>query len=156
MYKLNKIPREWLLLIIIAIIAIAVGVFEWNKTSIQDRAPAETILDRRSSSDGGGISKEEAAVTVIVEYLPEKSTNNMVFQIVLDTHSVNLDAFDFQKEIALEKNGKSFSPNVISKEGSVHHRKAVISFGQTSVPFTIVVMNLSGVPRREFKFNNFN
>ncbi len=160
---MKKIPKEWLLLIIIAVFVAVIGISEWNKTKVVNRNSGQDTsgVAQRDSPDGGGINtkleKEEGNVTVVVEYLSDKSTtNNMVFQIALDTHSVNLDTFDFQKEIILEKGGKSFSGKIISQEGSVHHRKAQISFSQTATPFTFVVINLSGIPRREFKFTKFN
>lgn len=143
---MKNIPKEWLALLVIIILTLGIGIYDWNKTQLKEGSGQSSIK----------LEKEEGDVTVVVEYLKDKSTaNNMIFQITLDTHSVNLDAFDFQKEITLEKGGESFSPKVISQEGSVHHRKAEIYFEKASVPFEVVVMNLSDIPRREFVFNNF-
>ncbi len=145
---MRRISKEWLALIIIGVLTIIVGIFQWNQTPIRDQAPAETIQDRR-------IEKEEGEVAVVVEYLKDKSTaDNMVFQIALDTHSVNLDGLDFQKDVILEKDGKILKPLQLGQSGSVHHRKAELTFAKVTAPATVVVMNLSGIPRREFKFTN--
>lgn len=73
--------------------------------------------------------KEENNVTVIVEYIPEKSDSfNSVFSITLDTHSANLDAFDFQKDVFLGKDGKGSLPMIVNESGGGHHRKAEITF----------------------------
>lgn len=164
---MKQIPKEWLVLIIIAILVIGISLFEWNKTSpqIQKRDKdtlsevAESDQDtsevfRRNSSDGGGVrkEKEENNVTVIIEYLPTQSSS-LIFRIALDTHSVNLDSFDFAKDITLEKNGKSFSPTLLIKqEGGGHHRSVEVNFPTADTPFTIIVKNLSNIPRREFSF----
>lgn len=135
---MRKIPKEWLLLIVIAILVVIIGIFQWNQTKPVNQN-----------------SNEEGDVTVLVEYLPEKSNdNNMVFQFVLDTHSVNLDAFDFQKDVKLEKDNKESYPITVNQSGSGHHRKAEITFAPVAVPFTIIVASVSSIPRREFRFTN--
>lgn len=142
---MKTISKEWLILIIIAIVVIAIGIFQWNKTS---------ILDRRSSPDGEVISKEEAEVIVQVEYLKNKSLNtSMVFQIALDTHSVNLDEFDFQKDIRILKDGKSFPPLSAIAGGADHHRNAEVTFKKEATPYAIVIYDLAGIKERKFVFN---
>lgn len=148
---MKTISKEWLFLIVVSVLVVIVGVSEWRKNP-----PATATNVTSSNNSNNRLEKEEAEVTVIVEYLPDKSTDDMVFQIVLDTHSVDLDAFDFQKDVALEKDNKSSSPVIIDQSGSGHHRQAEVSFERISPPFTIVVMNVSNIPRREFAFNNFN
>lgn len=158
---IKNIPKEWLILIIIVLLTLGIGIFQWNQTNpVSQNSGQDTsgvILNEvKGSPDGGGIQKLEKGegnVTVLVEYLAEKSNkSNMVFRIALDTHSVDLDSFDFRKDINLEKDGQSFPPQLVSQEGSGHHRSAEITFPITSTPFNIVVKNLSNIPRREFSF----
>ncbi len=152
---MKNFPKEWLALLTIAILVIGISTFEWQKNKVKDTS--EVILNEvKGSSDGGGTSKrlekEENNVTVIIEYLPDKSSSQLSFRMALDTHSVELDAFDFAKDVALEKDGKSISPTLLKQEGSGHHRSAELNFPTTNTPFTIVVKNLSNIPRREFSF----
>lgn len=158
---MKKISKEWLVLIIIAIIVIVIGVSEWNKTKVVnqngDQDTSGVTRQRAGSPDGEGIQrleKEEAGVTVIVEPLPEKTkSDSMVFQIALDTHSVNLNEFDFQKDVRLLKDGKIYPPTSAVAGGADHHRNAEVSFKKEAPPFVIVIFDLAGVKERKFEFN---
>lgn len=154
---MKKLSKEWLVLILIAILVIEIGVLEWKKTAV--KTPQGWQAESRDSpgvekqgKTTTRLEKEENSVTVIIEYLPNQSQSSLIFRTALDTHSVDLDSFDFTKDITLEKDGKSVSPSLVKQEGSDHHRSAEINFPQTSLPFTIVFKNLSNVPRREFNF----
>ena len=92
-----------------------------------------------------------------VEYIPKKSDKNTrAFEISLDTHSVELDSFDFVKDVILEKDGKAIPPANSIPSGGGHHRKAEVVFERVKSPFTISLINLSGVPKRVFQFTNIN
>lgn len=160
---MKQIPKEWLVLIIIAVLVIGISLFEWNKTSPQnqkrDKDTSDGVLSevegtppRWSNQKATRKEKEENNVTVIIEYLPDQPQSSLIFRIALDTHSVNLDAFDFGNDITLEKDGKSFSPTLLKQEGGGHHRSAEVNFPTTDTPFTIIVKNLSNIPKREFYF----
>jgi hypothetical protein len=53
-----------------------------------------------------------------VTYLNPKSADDPRFQVVLDTHSVNLDAYDFKKVAVLrDEAGKSYAPTTAENKG---------------------------------------
>lgn len=166
---MKSLPKEWLILAVIAITIAVIALLDWNKSSSQPSQTNNSNLGIKDTSDGGKTTiltpprwsnqnsakqeKEEANVTVEVEYLAVKSDGkNITFNIALNTHSVNLDSFDFQKDIVLEKDGKSTTPSKISTNGGGHHRSSEIVFPNTSPPFTIVLKNLANINRREFLF----
>lgn len=92
-------------------------------------------------------------VTVSAEYLPTSSSAGfIVFQVSLNTHSVDLDSIDFQKSVVLEKSGQKFSPFEVAVEGSGHHREASVKFNRVTVPFKIVFLETPEVNRQEFEF----
>jgi len=151
---MTKIPKTYLLLGIIILLIIIVSLFDINSSKTANRGqyptPSENLKEKTNK-----LEKEEGNVDVIVEYLPEKSdANTLVFNIILDTHNVNLDSFNFEKDVFLGKEGRGSLPIKISQSGSVHHRKAELAFNKTSTPFTIVLSNLSGISKREFKFTD--
>lgn len=95
--------------------------------------------------------KEEGNVTVsIAEFTKSSSSESLLYEVDLNTHSEDLDAFDFVRDIHIEKNGNVYSPTLVEQSGSTHHRKATLSFTYVSKPYTILVENLAAVPQREF------
>lgn len=149
---MKQIPKEWLALIIIVILVVGISIFELRKSSAP--TPNKANSSNLTNNAVTRLEKEENNVTVIIEYLPNQSQSSLIFRVALDTHSVDLDSFDFAKDIALDKEGKSASSTLLKQEGSGHHRSAEITFPQTSFPFTIIFKNLSNIPRREFYFGN--
>jgi hypothetical protein len=102
----------------------------------------------RTHSGGG--------VTVKVTMLDSKTNGDLRFQVVLDTHSVNLDAYDFKTIAVLrDDNAKSYSPTAVENKGSGHHREAVLSFPKPS-PETkrveLLIKDVAGVKERTFQW----
>jgi hypothetical protein len=73
------------------------------------------------ANSGGG-------VTVKVTYLNPNSADEPRFQVVLDTHSVNLDAYDLKTMTVLRDDaGKNYAATRVENKGSGHHREATVS-----------------------------
>lgn len=149
----KKLPLEWVILGIIALLIAIIAISDWNKSSnTKPQGSSSVTIDIKS---GTKQEKEEANVTVVVEYLKDKSdSKTMTFAVSLDTHSVNLDSFDFQKDIVLEKNPRASgsNPTKVTTNGSDHHRSGEIIFPNTSPPLTLVLKNIANINRREFLF----
>ena len=74
------------------------------------------------TNSGGG-------VTAKVTYLNQGATDEPRFQVVLDTHSVNLDAYDLKSIAVLrDDTGKAYASTGVENKGSGHHREAIVSF----------------------------
>lgn len=154
MKLLTKIPKIYLFLGLVILLIAFISLFELNSSkttsSPQNLGPSANI-----NPSSNKLEKEEGNVTVIVEYLPEKSDeNSSTFLITLDTHSVDLDVFDFQKDVFLGKDGRGSLPIKVSPSGIGHHRKAEVAFKKTATPFSIVLSNLAAISKREFQFTN--
>ncbi len=150
MKNFSRIPKEYLFLGIVLILIAFVSISELAKptllTSNRENSPQQAQTLKKQE-------KEENNVTVSLEYLPEKSdSTKTVFAIALDTHSENLDGFDFQKDIFLGKNGEDSLPISVNQSGSGHHKKAEVTFKRTASPFVIVLSKLADVSKREFQF----
>ena len=144
----KKISYEWIILAILITIFIAIGLLSLtSKTSAPD---SDTPIQ---PSAGYRQEREEADVTVSVEYLPQQANSDETnVEVTLDTHSVNLDNVNFSQDVTVEKDGKVIKPIRINEEGSGHHRKTQLTFPKTPLPFIIIVSNVSGISRREFTF----
>jgi hypothetical protein len=102
----------------------------------------------RTNSDGG--------VTVTVTPIAAKANGELRFQVVLDTHSVNLDAYDL-KTIAVLRDGssKTYGPIAVENKGGGHHRQAVLTFPRPA-PETksieLLIKDVAGVKERTFQW----
>ena len=96
-------------------------------------------------------------VTVKVTYLDSKTANDLRFQVVLDTHSVNLDSYDLKSiTILRDDTGKSYLPTEVENKGSGHHREVTVIFPKLSSEaksLEVVIKNVAGMKERTFKWD---
>jgi len=102
----------------------------------------------RTDSGGG--------VTIKVTYLDSKTTDDLRFQVVLDTHSVNLDAYDLKNVAVLRDDlGNNYLPTAVENKGSGHHREATVVFPKVSSAakrIEVVIKDVGGVKTRTFQW----
>lgn len=102
----------------------------------------------RTNSGGG--------VTVKVTRLDSKATGDLRFQVVLDTHSVDLDAYDLKKLGFLrDRAGKVYQPTGVENKGSGHHRSAIVTFARPARDIKqvdLVIKDIGGVKERVFQW----
>jgi len=106
--------------------------------------------DATQSVAGGG-------VTAKVTFLNPKDANGPRFQVVLDTHSVNLDTYDLKIVAVLrDDTGKSYVATAMENKGGGHHREAVVSFPKLSPAakrVELIIKDVAGVKERTFAWN---
>ena len=106
--------------------------------------------DATQSIAGGG-------VTAKVTFLNPKSADDPRFQVVLDTHSVNLAAYDLKKIAVLrDDTGKTYVAAAIENKGGGHHREALVTFSKLSPGakrIELIVKDVAGVKERTFLWN---
>jgi len=111
--------------------------------------PAESSGAVQSVAGGG--------VTAKVTFLNPKSGDEPRFQIVLDTHSVNLDAYDLKSLASLRDDaGKAYASTGMENKGSGHHRESTVSFAKVSPEakrLELVIKDVAGVKERVFRWN---
>ncbi len=103
----------------------------------------------RTSTIGG--------VTVKVTYLNPQETADARFDIALDTHSVNLDAYDLKALSHLrDEVGRDYQPTHVENKGSGHHRQITLVFPKPSAEprkLELVIKDVAGVEERVFRWN---
>lgn len=96
-------------------------------------------------------------VTTKVTYLNPKSEDEPRFEIVLDTHSADLDRYDLKTMTALrDGTGKTYLATGIENKGSGHHREAIITFPKVSPEskhLEVIIKDVAGVRERTFVWN---
>ena len=110
-----------------------------------------------TDSTGITIEAQAAEVTAKVTY-SNPGAVIPVFNVVLDTHSVELDQYRFEEIVVLrDPAGKEHKPQLTSSKGSGHHREATIEFkdaGLTGADYVeLVIKGVAGVSERVFKFD---
>ncbi len=109
----------------------------------------EAPTTAKQSVSGGG-------VTVDVTFLKDRA-DAAAFQVVLDTHSGNLDGYRFE-EIARLRDGRGSElvpAAVEGAKGSGHHREATVRFNWPEprpANVELVVRGVAGVPERVFRW----
>jgi hypothetical protein len=108
---------------------------------------AEEPLTRRDT--GGGVT-----VTVTLLGWPPAG-GPLRAQVVLDTHSVDLDAVSFERSVVLRTAGEmELAPAAVEQAtGGGHHREAVVVFAADPVHARLVVRDVGGVAERIFTWD---
>ncbi|MFQ5804105.1 MAG: hypothetical protein ACE5JQ_14540 [Candidatus Methylomirabilales bacterium] len=113
------------------------------------RARVEAQPGTKQSVRGGG-------VTVAVTPLNEPG-DAPKFLVSMNTHSVNLDVYEF-KEIVWLRDGRGgeLAPTAVKDaEGGGHHRSAILQFAWPEPKpksLEVVVKGVAGVPERVFRW----
>jgi hypothetical protein len=96
-------------------------------------------------------------VTTKVTYLNPNTNDEPRFQVVLDTHSVSLDAYDLTSlTILRDDTGKNYLPTRAENKGSGHHREVTLVFPKLSPEakrIEIVINDIANVRERTFRWN---
>jgi hypothetical protein len=102
----------------------------------------------RTHSGGG--------VTVKVTYLNPQGKDDARFQVVLDTHSGDLDVYDLKALSTLrDDSGREYQPAQVENKGSGHHREATLTFPKTASETKrpeLVIKDVAGVKERVFRW----
>jgi hypothetical protein len=91
-------------------------------------------------------TEEQASVTVVVTPIDILSqSKEWKFNIVMDTHSVELDQDMMIAVVLVDDQGKEYTP--INWEGPVggHHREGVITFNRITTTSKSIELKISGI-----------
>lgn len=135
--------------IVTAYAALLVGLFVITPFGIGVGHAAAPSGFTRSDTGGG--------VTVKVTYLNPQETADARFDIALDTHSVNLDAYDLKAlSLLRDEGGKDYQPTHVENKGSGHHRQITLVFPKPSAEakkVKLIIKDLAGAKERSFSWD---
>lgn len=132
-----------------ALLVLMVGLAGCQGTGDDGKAqPAPVAVGKTVTDSGQG----GATVKATLEGYDDGRAR---FNLTLDTHSVDLTAYDPTQHTALEDAaGSQHSPAAgsrVTTEGN-HHKEAIVYFETPGGSMTLVVKDLSGVPERRLLF----
>jgi FlaG/FlaF family flagellin (archaellin) len=107
------------------------------------------VSEQTQTVSGGG-------VTVTVTYLAQTAHESR-FSVVLDTHSVNLDAYDLKAlSVLRDDTGRTMEPTGAENKGSGHHREIILTFPWPSLNkkwLELVIKDIAGAKERTFRWD---
>lgn len=93
-------------------------------------------------------------VTVNVTYIHPQNENEIRFQVVLDTHTVDLDGYNLKALSTLrDDTGKSYQPVKVDNRGGGHHREITLVFPKVSLSakrLELIIKDIGRVKERFF------
>jgi hypothetical protein len=96
-------------------------------------------------------------VTVAITYANPRAGEAPRFEVSLNTHSVELDGYDFKNLAVLrDEAGKSYAPTKVDNKGSGHHRQLALTFPKISEGakrIEVIIKDIAGVKERTFRWN---
>lgn len=133
----------------VATIALSLVWFGWGKASA-----GLTKKDLRRVNDAGPV---EIAL-VFLNPIEKEAGSDIAFQVRMNTHSVNLEAYDMAKVSSLQVDGRPeqkplgwFKPG-----GGGHHVSGVLKFSgpipSDAKSLRVVIRDVGGVPERVFEW----
>ena len=108
-------------------------------------------------SSGAVQSQAGGGVTLKLTYVNPGSSEGPRFNVVLDTHSVNLDQYDLKALTLLrDSTGRNYEPSKVENKSSGHHREALVIFPKPAGDakwVEVVFKDIAGVKERTFRWN---
>lgn len=140
--NMMRVAKAAVIIILPIVILFGFGLLLSRPSNDAVQEPA-SIARGESKSDNG-----EGEVTVTAEFT--ESAGMLVFNIAVNTHSVDLSAFNPNTQINLERNdGTAIPAERIESSGSGHHQEFTLYFPKVEGTIRLIVRDLAGVPRRE-------
>ena len=140
----SRLP--WRTLAVVLALATVVAGVVWG--FLASRAPSGTPSADQTRSDGG---VNGVTFTATLEATEPRPT----FAVELDTHTVDLAAYDLSNIVLEDSQGTSFDATEVTVvQRTAHHVEAVLVFPATgSGSVTLIARDLAGVPERSLVFD---
>jgi hypothetical protein len=148
-------PGRLFTLLLLSLLLAACGAAPGSTNSAPSPSAAPAISAVPQTSEGG-------QVTITATWAGPNA--GLVFEIVMDTHVVDLDRYDLRQLAALRvDDGPAIQPSGWEAPKGGHHRKGTLTFPGTSVdgravlgPETgtveLIIRDVAGVPERSFRW----
>lgn len=121
----------------------------------------EEVAAAPQTQAGTQIQEKTAGAVTIIAAIKNPvdigGSSELVFDLKLDTHSVNLDAFNFNEGIVLKDDkGNIYKPVSTKPSGSGHHRESEVRFKNPRAAgfIELVVKDIGGVKETVFRWES--
>lgn len=154
----NSLIKFVLIITILLLIIILVGCSKVSSV-LKEQDPLITTEQKPSVISEEGVVKtnNEGEVTIDVRYLGFKE-NSISFEIVMDTHSIDLDQYDLgQLSLLKDNKGNEYRPVSWDSKAGGHHRSGNLTFSLTVLAdkinkIELTIQNIAGIKERVFEW----
>ena len=129
----------------------------WSPTSPSSRATSGPAGSPQRSASSTTRTSDGGEVTVVVDWTGP--TNGPVFDVTLDTHSMDLDALDLADATLRNDRGETLKPQPWAAPKGGHHRAGALTFAGAAGPFfagarwiELVLPGVGGIPERTLRW----
>ena len=151
---MNK-SHFWKIVLAISILLMAIITAGCSSSSAATQKTVSSPAGGQVRSNSGG------SVTIAVTWLGIRD-KALSFDIVMDTHSVDLDQYDLGKlSILTDDKGNEYSLVSWNSQPGGHHRKGKLTFSQVDSQvkpgkLELTISYVAGVSQRTFNWDNTN
>ncbi len=149
---------KYLKFIVIAVVAVSLAYFFFAANRDAKDEKTQNFLESQQTTQNSFETKADEQGQVTVKVTPQiLNGDQWKFDVVLDTHSVDLSYDMVQIAELINGQGNTYKP--IAWEGAPpggHHREGVLVFqsvSPTSASIELKIKDVGGVPERSFKWN---
>lgn len=157
--------RKTIILSIFVVAIFVAGFFLWNGLKNSNQETSQQASENKvgsqvdenalvRSNEGGSVSMD-----VTFENPVTKEKDSLVFEVAMNTHSVNLDTYDLAKLAVLKtSDGREFTNFTKETQGMGHHKTISLKIKNKGIitpktkSLTLVLKDVAGVPSREFNW----
>lgn len=145
--------KVFLILLLIIGAGLAFGSINKPKTNSKNQNSIDNaVVQAASKSSLESQSQSMGAVEVEVTPKVLEPGENPVFELSLNTHSVDLD-YDYLKIIGLGDNtGKTYNPSEWTGEVGGHHLSGEVHFGSPLTEATTITLTIDGINNQTASF----
>jgi hypothetical protein len=147
----------WAILLVTVVVLVRVAVGVWNTwtPAVPVSAPvADKASDATRVNEGGQVT---------IKATWNRASATPIFDVVMDTHAVDLDGYDLGQLAVLRVNGREIQPVSWEAPKGGHHRQGTLSFPATASDGTpligadtsaveLIIRDVAGVPERVFQW----
>ena len=144
----------WAMLLVTLAVLVRVALGVWNTFT-----PANTATIAPAATSSGGATQTNEGGQVTVKATWNGVSTGPVFDIVMDTHAVDLDGYDLAQLAILRVDGREIQPEGWDAPKGGHHRQGTLTFPATTAVITsgtrtveLVIRDVAGVPERVFRW----
>lgn len=128
-----------------------------GSTPTSPAAPASSPGESASTASESTRTSEGGQVTAVVDWAgPDEGA---VFEVTLDTHSVDLDSLDLSDAVLRNDRSESMSAQPWAAPKGGHHREGALTFAGDAAPFfdgakwiELVLKGIGDVPERTLRW----
>ena len=160
--------RLWLAALVALVIVVAVVFAVNGRSAASSRSAAsgakQNTANTAQSPQSGGMTQTSEGGQVTVAATWQGPTAGPVFRVALNTHAVDLSAYDLRQLAVLRTDqGREARPSRWDAPISSHHREGTLTFpatgsdgrpliGSGTRAIELIIRDVAGVPARTFRW----